>query len=267
MSPDETENQDLTLHKLATIAFVQSFGNGRREYFFYRRDMSKKSLKNMVEEFVDQMQQSQKEMMKLLPNSIEAGIESYSKMVNQKEFKKLPPEVKAAAYRKLSYLRNISRLPVYSWNGEKYDLNVLLGPLIEAFARNERLFKNMNIIKRGTSFMEIQYGPITLRDFLNYTSPMKLSKKKNLNFFIFIYYKLISFILGKFAKSNKIEELEKGTFPYELWTNIEDIRKCETFPSYEKFASSLMKPDKGHVDELVEIIKSRIQSGQLQSIK
>ena len=182
MSPAETDHQDLTLHKLATIGFVQSFGNGKREFFFYRRDMSKKSLKNMVEEFVDQMEKSQKEMVKLLPESIEAGMESYSKMVSQKEFKKLPLEVKAVAYRKLSYLRDILRLPVYSWNGEKYDLNVLLGPLIEAFARNERQFKKMNIIKRGTSFMEIQYGSITMRDFLNYTSPMKLGEKVKLNF-------------------------------------------------------------------------------------
>ena len=176
MSPGETENQDLTLHKLATIGFVQSFGEGKREYFFYRRDMSKESLKKMVEEFVDQMEQSQKEMAKLLPESIEAGLESYSKMVNQKDFKKLAPDVKAPVYRKLSYLRNILKLPVYSWNGEKYDLNVLLGPLVEAFQRNEKQFSRMNVIKRGTSFMEIQYGSITMRDFLNYTSPMKLSK-------------------------------------------------------------------------------------------
>ena len=182
MSPTENENQDLTLHKLATIGFVQSFGDGKREYFFYRRDMSKISLKKMVEEFVDQMEQSQKEMAKLLPKSIEAGMESYSKMVNQREFKKLAPDVKSVAYRKLSYLRNILRLPVYSWNGEKYDLNVLLGPLIEAFARNEKQFKRMNVIKRGTSFMEIQYGLITMRDFLNYTSPMKLCKSIKLNF-------------------------------------------------------------------------------------
>ena len=140
--------------------------------------MSKESLKKMVEEFVDRMEQSQKEMIKLLPKSIEAGVEAYSKMVNQKDFKKLAPDVKAPVYRKLSYLRNMLKLPVYSWNGEKYDLNVLLGPLIEAFGRNEKQFNRMNVIKRGTSFMEIQYGAITMRDFLNYTSPMKLSKKK-----------------------------------------------------------------------------------------
>ena len=192
MSPAETETQDLTLHKLATIGFVQSFGLGKREHFFYRRDMSKTSLKNMVEEFVDQMEKSQKEMANLLPKSIQAGMESYSKLVTQKEFKNLSPDIKAVAYRKLSYLRSILRLPIYSWNGEKYDLNVLLGPLIEAFSRNEREFKKMNIIKRGTSFMEIQYGSITLRDFLNYTSPMKLGEEINLNFhfnYLFIYFR------------------------------------------------------------------------------
>lgn len=268
MSPGETENQDLSLHKLATIGFVQSFGGGKREYFFYRRDMSKESLKKMVEEFVDRMEQSQIEMTKLLPESIEAGVESYSKIVNQKDFKKLAPDVKAPVYRKLSYLRNILKLPVYSWNGEKYDLNVLLGPLIEAFERDEKKFRRMSVIKRGTSFMEIQYGSIMMRDFLNYTSPMKLSKKIYLNFhYNYKYGKFISYISGKFAKSNKIKELEKGTFPYELWTDISDIRKCENFPSYEKFTSSLMKPDKENVDELAKIIKDGMTTGRLRSIK
>ena len=176
MSPECKESQDISLHKLATIGFVQSFGNGKREYFFYRRDMSENSLKLMVEDFVERMEKAREEMVKLLPESIVLGYDAYNEKFSQKEFKSLPPNVKAVAYKKHTYLRKILTLPVYSWNGEKYDLNVLLGPLIEAFARDEKKFNKINVIKRGTSYMEIQYGFIALRDFLNYTSPMSLGK-------------------------------------------------------------------------------------------
>ena len=62
----------------------------------------------------------------------------------------------------------------YFQNGERYDLTVLLGPLMDVFSRDAVKFKKMHVIKRGTSFMEIRYGFLVLRDFINFSSPIKL---------------------------------------------------------------------------------------------
>ena len=175
MSPLDESSQDVSLHKLATIGFVQSFGQ-KREYFFYRRDMSEDGLRNLVENFVDRLELAQKEMKELLPQSIILGYENYRKLVADPDFKKKSPEFKAPFFKKLSHLRQILSLPTYSWNGEKYDLTVMLGPLIEIFSRDKKKFGRMTVIKRGTSFMEIRYDFLILRDFMNFSSPMSLGK-------------------------------------------------------------------------------------------
>ena len=179
MSNVDNQNQDISLHKLATIGFVQSFGE-QREFFYYRRDMSEGSLRFLIGEFVDRLNAAREEMVKLLPESIALGLESYRKKSQTESFKKLRPEQKAPTYRKISYLRKLLTLNLYSWNGETYDLTVMLGPLIERLAENAQDLKQMRVIKRGTSFMEIEFGFIAIRDFMNYTSPMSLGKTLNL---------------------------------------------------------------------------------------
>ena len=157
MSNVDSEDRDISLHRLATIGFVQSFGS-QREFFYYRRDMSEESLRFLVSEFVDRMKASRQEMLELLPPSIEQGFNDYREKVKAESFKKLAPHIKDGFYKKIHFLRKILTLPVYSWNGETYDITVMLGPLIEAFAREAKEFQKMSVIKRGTSFMEIKFA-------------------------------------------------------------------------------------------------------------
>ena len=180
----EDDTQDLALHKLSTIGLVQSFGE-KREFFFYRRDMSPESLRHLVEEFVDQLEKSQVEMQKLLPESVTLGYKKYRELANTPEFKKKLPEFKSKVYDKLAYLRQMLFLPTYSWNGQKYDVSVMLGSLMETFARDKKKFEKMRVIKRGTSYMEIKYGLIVIRDFMNFSSPMSLGE---FVIFILTYY-------------------------------------------------------------------------------
>ena len=53
-------------------------------------------------------------------------------------------------------------------------MTVLLGPLMDVFAKDPVKFKKLHVIKRGTSFMEITYGFLVLRDFMNFSCPMSL---------------------------------------------------------------------------------------------
>ena len=114
MSYGPSDLDSTSLHKLATIGFVKSFGPSR-EFFFYRRDMSPDSLKYMVEQFVGQMTRAQAEMVTLLPNTIQEGWKKYSELVRSREFEKFSPEEKKSARWKLSILKDMLCMPVYSW--------------------------------------------------------------------------------------------------------------------------------------------------------
>ena len=187
----DSENQSMSLHKLASVGLVKSFGT-EIEWFGYRRDMTTSSLKFLIQEFVEKIEQAQTEMVSLLPESIKKGLEHYQKM--RKDTTGLSFETKKLLLKKLNFLEKMMSLPVYSWNGERYDLFVLLGPLIHTFSAQPKKFKHMKIIKRGTSFMEIKFGYIYFRDFHNFSVPISLGKN-------FIYVKsYIFFLFRKFRK-------------------------------------------------------------------
>ena len=161
------------LHKLATIGVVKSFGpETRREWFGYRRDMSAGSLRFLVQDFLETLENAQKEMVMLLPESVRNGFKTYCERRNNQ--KGLSFTAKKYFMQKFYFLENLMTLPIYSWNGERYDLPVLLGPLIHACSAQPKKFQNMKIIKRGTSFMEITFGFLVFRDFMNFSQPMKL---------------------------------------------------------------------------------------------
>ena len=182
MSPSTDGNFEL-LHKLATIATMKSFGPAwNQEWFGYRRDMSAQSLRFLVQDFIENLERAQAEMVSLLPESIQEGFKIYCE--KRKNTKGETFESRGLIMKKYYFLEKMMTLPVYSWNGERYDLSVLLGPLIETFSSHTKRFEKMKVIKRGTAFMEIQFGFLVFRDFMNFSQPMKLGKSflSNLNY-------------------------------------------------------------------------------------
>ena len=174
MAPISVRQTTATLHKLATIGICKNFGQ-QREWFSYRRDMSGESLRFLVEEFVDALETCRAEMISRLPESIIKGYHLYLNLKRNTE--SLSPDMKRMINRKTEFLDQLVTLPIYSWNGERYDLPVLLGPLIDIFSEKPKKFDFMKVIKRGTSFMEIRYGNFVFRDFMNFSSPMSLGKR------------------------------------------------------------------------------------------
>lgn len=176
MTPISDNDKFVSLHKLATIGMVKSFGQ-EREWFGYRRDMTPGSLKCLIEDFIEKLQDAQKEMVSLLPKSVIDGFELY-KEKKKNGLQDATPDAKEFFTPKYRFLENLMQLPVYSWNGQRYDLPVMLGPLIHGFSKKAGEFKKMNVIKRGTSFMEIKYGKLVFRDFINFSSPMSLGESR-----------------------------------------------------------------------------------------
>ena len=113
-SQSDSDLDQFSVHKLASIGFVQSFG-ASREFFFYRRDMSPDSLKYLVEQFVGQMERARAEMVKLLPSTIEEGWKKYIEFKRSPDFQKCSPEKKNSVFGKLKILKEMLSMPVYSW--------------------------------------------------------------------------------------------------------------------------------------------------------
>ena len=68
----------------------------------------------------------------------------------------MSPVEKSDIQKKHRLLKSLLALKVYGWNSERYDANMILAPLIDNFSKDEKLFKKMRTIRRGTGLMEIQ---------------------------------------------------------------------------------------------------------------
>ena len=160
------------LHRLASIAVVSNLAT-EKEVFFYRRNMKPSSLKLLIQEFWEHLTEIRKEMWSLLPESIHKGYVGYLEFVKTETYKKASPEQKNLINKKISVLRKIRALRCYSWNGERYDANILLTPLIDYFSKDEKKFSKMSAIKRKAGFMHISYDGIHLQGKLtNYYSEL-----------------------------------------------------------------------------------------------
>ena len=242
MLPDETTiGPDRLVHRICSVAVATNFGD-RRSYFIARKDMRKKSLKFMMTQFIAVLEKAQKDMFESLPQSIQDGFYKYAKITSTEEYKTGSVEYKNNAQRKLAYLRSITSLRTYSWNGERYDLPALLSPLLERLSKDKETFKRLSVIKRsGQSYMEIRFGRILLRDFINHSAPIALEA---------------------FAASCGAD-VTKAAFPYELWYNIRDLEVTKRFPDYDDFFSSVNeKFREENVEELRLFIESSLRNGK-----
>ena len=231
-----------SIHRIASIGVATNFGD-RREYFMYRSDMKPESLKFLIKQFLAVLDKAQKDMFNLLPNTIREGYFKYVTFVRSREFAKSSAITRLTARKKLAYLRSIISLKTYSWNGEKFDMPVLIGPMVEELSGDKDIFKRLTVIKRcGQAYMEIRFGKIIMRDFMNHSMPMSLAA---------------------FSKSCGVTEISKSTFPYELWFSIRNMVVSERFPIYDDFKSSLgAHKGEENLEDLRFVIEKGIRNGK-----
>ena len=108
----------------------------------------------------------------------------------------------------------VTRLPVISFNGGFYDLNLLEKHLIPLLLN---LNENLSPIKRGNSFMIIYTPELSFLDLRNYLAP--------------------SYSLALFLNHYGASEV-KGSFPYETVEGVDDLHK-PGLPSQADFYSTL----------------------------
>ena len=122
-----------------------------------------------MERFAITLIQYQLEMLEFLPRTVIDGLKKYKEMKDRNEFKNFTPEKKTLFFQKLEILEDMAKLKVYSWNGESFDLAALLAPLLDVLSRDEKTFGSLQVIRRGSGVMQLTYGNLIFRDFMNYS--------------------------------------------------------------------------------------------------
>ena len=110
-------------------------------------------------------------------------------------------------------LKKFETLPVYAFNGAKFDLVVLL-PYIAKWCGTEI---NTNMIKRGAQYMMLNVDRVQFRDVLDFTAPTNLDK---------------------YLKTWNASDA-KSIFPYSHFKSIEALEETTEFPSKEAFFNEL----------------------------
>jgi len=241
MLPAEICGRQFDVHRIVSAA-LKSNVPGDDEKFYLRENMDPESLREMVEKFVLGLEDIQTKMVLQLPGSISEGYTKYLNKVRSKDFKAMSPSDKSIINQKCAFLRKLLSLRVYGWNSERYDLPLLVGPMLEIFSRDKKKFQQLHTIKRGTGLMEMCFGNLIFRDFMNFSPPISLEN---------------------FAISCGIKDISKSIFPYELYKNIYNIKNDINFPHYTKFKSALQKPfQMKFLEELSDIFGSKLATGE-----
>ncbi len=207
-------------HKLVSLA-VNSFINGVHEQKCWVVDNSSaESETRIVKLFLDYCYKKQKEM--ILPREIKDTVNKLKelsiKMTNDNfEIDEI--------YELLATFEAFLDLPVFGYNNAKYDNNIIFEHISKTLDCQQPKFdfRKVSILKKGTQYFSIKFNRIHFKDLINFTCPMKLDK----------YLKTWT------------SDFQKLVYPYELFSSVEEIRNCKTFPLKSDFYSMLS----GEVDD------------------
>ena len=200
-------------HRLLSIAVGSNIPDVATKCWV-RKNMSPSEEQRLIEKFVSYLYDIQKIKNATLPNWIDDALIKIEDL--QMDFK-----AKNAKWWEYSYLSGYKRvlkafkvLDTFGFNSAKFDLPVLMAPLIiELKKRGGKI----NILKKMTAYISVQNEHLSFKDALRFSSPCSYDK---------------------FVKVWQVEN-EKSIWPYSLYNSISEIRAAKKFPSYTKFASSL----------------------------
>lgn len=190
------------------IGVTKTFGD-RQTAVFVRSDMTESALDVMMQEFVKFLHSASEEFREIY-NFDEKLAEVYSLLAASQ----ISPTQKAKLENARHYLATIRKLKVFSYNGEHYDLPVILPALLKNLGDDAR---KLFTIKRGSGYLTVSSSYFQFVDARNFTAGGSLDA---------------------FAKSWEAEG-EKLTFPYEHFNDIAEMRQFDHFCPYACFSSSL----------------------------
>ena len=215
--------------RVISIGYYANFGDYRGVIF--REDMSEESGLRLVKQFLDKMYELQTRHYEQIPQNIKEIMREYKE---QLKVKTLSVENRAKFWRRLCYLRSLTKLKIVGFNSGGYDLPCLMNMIIQIAGPD-----SIKVIKKGNSIFDLNVKLLSFRDCSNYTGPMSLSK---------------------FAEIFKLP-ISKSIFPYEAYSSISEIRDQIDWPSYPAFQSSLPTKKNNHVAEISQILVDKNRFG------
>ena len=167
-------------------------------------------VQKMVNEFMDHLAYLAEEYQKMIPQPIKDVIKDLRIKLKDKKLKF--NELRRRYQQDLDCLKKYEMLPVYAFNGARFDLVVLM-PYIAAWCGKLKT----NLIKRGAQYMMYTVGDIQFRDILDFTAPTNLDK---------------------YLKTWGASEV-KSVFPYSHFKSIEELEATVEFPPKSAFFNEL----------------------------
>ena len=168
-------------------------------------------VQKMIAAFLDHLALLALEYQKTIPQPITDLMKEIRVKLADKELKF--NDVRRNLQQDLDCLKKYEILPVYAFNGAKFDLVVLM-PYIGHWCGSEL---KTNMIKRGAQYMMLTVGNFQFRDVLDFTAPTNLDK---------------------YLKTWGASEV-KSIFPYSFFKSIEDLEATIDFPPKSAFFNEL----------------------------
>ena len=186
---------------------------GAEDKWFCVKSSEPGEIQTMVDEFMNYLFEIRSAYQSCIPQEIRDLL--YKTRVALAD-KKLPYNSKRRALQQDLYcLKQIETLPVYAFNGARFDLVVLIPYISKWFGDDEYI--STNLIKRGAQYMMLSVETLQFRDVLDFTAPTNLDK----------YLKTWN------------GECSKSIFPYTHFKSIEHMRSCKEFPDKDAFFNDL----------------------------
>ena len=207
--------------KLVSLA-VGSNLEGAQPKFFCRSSSDPSTEQILIDEFVDHLEQLYAIYTLQLPAFIKKGIEQIEKDLIDTSFGHRKCEMQSV----LGHLKKYCKLRIYAFNAGKYDIPCIFPALINSLRKSRVIvsdkwdtcfLKNFSFIKKGAQYFCLQTEQFVFNDTLHFTSPCSYAQ---------------------FLKQWGVSE-KKSIFPYQLFSNIEQMEATIDFPSHASFHSDL----------------------------
>ena len=202
----------LNTHKLVSIAANSYINNEHETRSWVVNDSSLESEIKIVDDFLEFCFQA-KEKMRIAPET-EKLIECLRSLGNDLQVDDFDCD-------EISELKNMflpfADLSVFGYNNSHYDNQVIFQHIITCLDRRNFKPQQIRFLKKGPHYFSLNFQNIHFKDLMNFSIPARLDK----------YLKTWT------------REFSKLTYPYELFSSIDEIKACKEFPTKEQFFSTL----------------------------
>ncbi|CAG5101819.1 Oidioi.mRNA.OKI2018_I69.chr1.g14.t1.cds [Oikopleura dioica] len=230
--PIEETTKSTTVHselRLLSIAIGSNFGYQR---FLIRRSDENDAAKQLVQKFVDEIEDLAVSEETYLPSELKDAIQNLKNIdINS---------VNAERKMKVRYLRreltNYAKMDIYGFNSAKFDLKVLSPYLIPILMK--KYGSKFTSIKKGTHYFSMSTPTYQFKDAKLFSTPTDLAG---------------------YLKQGGVEE-GKAIWPYEKYRSVFDIMNDKNFPPRDEFFSSLKNKEISEED--YELFRSEFYRNQ-----